>query len=456
MHTGPLSIKFRFDPRSLLIFFAGVLLTSTSSFAHPPLLLNYQGRLLSGTNLVNGTVGLDLRLYDNSSGGALLYADSNAVTVVDGLYSTYLGDQTTAGSLVTALTNAAVWVEVRVNGTPLTPRERLAAVGYALATRGLTVSSNVPPGLVLGTDASGNAMDPTAAGAVIGGGSANTIDTNADYSVVAGGSANIIYEDSQYASIGGGIQNIVGNRSTNAVIAGGANNFIDVASPFAAVLGGDHNRINSLSPYAAVLGGVSNEAAGYAAAAGRRAKARHAGAFVWGDSQDADFASTASNQFLIRAQNGVGINTNAVRSGAALEVSGEAVIGGATNSPRFGMRAVYIDTNGVVFAHPGMEVALRRNSATRALTLINSSVFYYVDCSIRVVTDPDVAGYTTNAQGRAADLVGGHVVTVTNATVTGAGGWEATAVKEQSPGPGFIFHGNSYQHTIGGLVTYWY
>lgn len=45
-------------------------------------------------------------------------------------------------------------------------------------------------------------------------------------------------------------------------------------------------------------------------AAGRSAEAVHEGAFVWGDSDSASFSSTASNQFLVRASNGVGINTN--------------------------------------------------------------------------------------------------------------------------------------------------
>jgi len=34
------------------------------------------------------------------------------------------------------------------------------------------------------------------------------------------------------------------------------------------------------------------------------------GAFVWGDSANADFASTGENQFLVRASGGVGINKN--------------------------------------------------------------------------------------------------------------------------------------------------
>ena len=36
-------------------------------------------------------------------------------------------------------------------------------------------------------------------------------------------------------------------------------------------------------------------------AAGRRAKAIHDGAFVWADSEDADFESSRPDQFIIRA-----------------------------------------------------------------------------------------------------------------------------------------------------------
>lgn len=105
----------------------------------PPHLINYQGRLLNGTNLVNGNVELELRLFKALAGGSPLYVDSNTVTVVDGLYSTFIGDNTVSGSLVEALTNTEVWVEVAVNGVALSPRERLSSVAYSLATRGIRV-----------------------------------------------------------------------------------------------------------------------------------------------------------------------------------------------------------------------------------------------------------------------------------------------------------------------------
>ena len=109
----------------------GVLMTM-GVFAQPPLLMNYQGRILSGTNLLQGAVDLSLRLYENPAGGALLYEDTGTVTVVDSVYATYLGDGTSAGDLVTALSQPAVYLELVVNGTVLSPRERLASVPYAL------------------------------------------------------------------------------------------------------------------------------------------------------------------------------------------------------------------------------------------------------------------------------------------------------------------------------------
>lgn len=114
-----------------------VLATSCSAWLAPvsaqvPELINYQGRLLQGTNLVNGTVGLSLRLFDAATLGTLLYEDSNAVTVVDGMYSTVLGDQTNSGNFAAALTNEQVWLEVAADGTPLSPRERVVASAYAL------------------------------------------------------------------------------------------------------------------------------------------------------------------------------------------------------------------------------------------------------------------------------------------------------------------------------------
>lgn len=100
--------------------------------ADVPQLINYQGYLEDNGSAVNGSVTLALKLYNVASGGAPLYVDSSSVTVSDGLYATLIGDHTISGTLTNALDNTAVWVEVEVNGTTLTPRERLVASAYAI------------------------------------------------------------------------------------------------------------------------------------------------------------------------------------------------------------------------------------------------------------------------------------------------------------------------------------
>jgi hypothetical protein len=78
---------------------------------------------------------------------------------------------------------------------------------------------------------------------------------------------------------------------------------------------------------ATALGYSSTAAGDYALAAGRYAKANHHGTFVWADSQGTDFSSTARDQFLVRAANGVGLGaTNPV---AQLDVRGCASLGHA-------------------------------------------------------------------------------------------------------------------------------
>jgi len=95
-------------------------------------MFRYQGRLVNGTNLVNATLPMSFKLYDALSGGTRLYEDSSSVLVADGLYSTMIGDNTVYGSLTNAMTNAAVYLELTVNGETLAPRERLVSVPYAL------------------------------------------------------------------------------------------------------------------------------------------------------------------------------------------------------------------------------------------------------------------------------------------------------------------------------------
>lgn len=97
-----------------------------------PQFINYQGRLINGTNLVNAQVGLTLRIYTNATTGAYLFEDSNTVTVVDGLYSALLGANPRYGTLTNALASGSVWIQVMINGLALSPREPIGASAFAL------------------------------------------------------------------------------------------------------------------------------------------------------------------------------------------------------------------------------------------------------------------------------------------------------------------------------------
>jgi hypothetical protein len=195
---------------------------------------------------------------------------------------------------------------------------------------GNLISSNAPSATIAG--GSRNDIKTNAAYGTIGGGSDNSIGVNARSATIGGGEGNVnrsgwatiaggeygaIGPNANNATIGGGIWNSVQTNAVCGTIAGGFGN--SVSNTFTTVGGGRENQ--ATNDYATVPGGRNNLAGGaYSYAAGRRAKAVHNGALVWADSTDADFASTAANQFLIRASGGVGIGKNNPTS--ALDVNG--------------------------------------------------------------------------------------------------------------------------------------
>ncbi len=171
----------------------------------------------------------------------------------------------------------------------------------------------------------------TGVGGAIGGGSGHVI--NANYATVGGGLINNVTgvhgtvaggrnntASGTESTVGGGLDNSatsdtstvgggLGNsaESIHATVGGGNAN---EASGFVSTIAGGELNVASAA-YATVPGGRANAASGeYTFAAGRRAKAAHQGAFVWADSNDADFASTADNQFNVRASGGYRLASN--------------------------------------------------------------------------------------------------------------------------------------------------
>lgn len=148
--------------------------------------------------------------------------------------------------------------------------------------------------------------------ATIGGGRNNTVEAPGS-STIGGGSSNT--SSGLRSTVAGGESNVA--SSSGSTIGGGWDN---TASGGASTVGGGEENIAS-GQFSAIPGGSKNTAQGYHSfAAGRRAKATHSGSFVWADPTDVDFATTAENQFLIRANGGVGIGTTSPTQ--ALDVAG--------------------------------------------------------------------------------------------------------------------------------------
>lgn len=219
-------------------------------------------------------------------------------------------------------------------------------VGATIAGGGKDVFSGTdsPNQVIANFGAVGGGIGNTAGdSATVGGGEANT--ASGRDSTIAGGTANLA--DSTDATVAGGELNTASNAEatvgggynnlasgTDSTVAGGVGNS---ATSFDATVGGGNGNTasgdestvgggvtNTASGFgAAVPGGRFNTAAGdYSFAAGRSAQANHDGAFVWGDNNSTTFASTAINQFSVRASGGTRIFSNSTATTGVLLAAG--------------------------------------------------------------------------------------------------------------------------------------
>jgi hypothetical protein len=117
----------------LLVSLAVAGLTIPIAPAAVPSVINYQGRLTDNTpqqNLVEGTVTMVLTLWDAALGGNPLWSETRSVVVARGLFNVLLGEQTPIPPSVFA-DGAGRWLEIKVSGETLTPRQRIAATAFA-------------------------------------------------------------------------------------------------------------------------------------------------------------------------------------------------------------------------------------------------------------------------------------------------------------------------------------
>src|ERR1051326_2010042 len=119
-----------------LLLVALLLMLSVSVFAQTtpaPELLNFQGRIAkpNGTPIADGTYAIRFSLWSAASGGTEKWFQvMNPVLVRNGIFAVLLGN----GNPITADTmNGDIYLEIKVgNDAPLSPRQRIASVAYAL------------------------------------------------------------------------------------------------------------------------------------------------------------------------------------------------------------------------------------------------------------------------------------------------------------------------------------
>lgn len=145
----------------------------------------------------------------------------------------------------------------------------------------------------------------------VGGGGRNRV--LAPYGIVSGGGpidetaldGNVVFDE--YGTIGGGGENVAGlddevvENQSFATVGGGREN---AATALASTISGGNGNVAS-GAYSMIPGGQFNSATGsFSFAAGRSAKATHAGSFVWSDDTGTNLSTSASKTFLARASNG--------------------------------------------------------------------------------------------------------------------------------------------------------
>ncbi|MFV1979785.1 MAG: hypothetical protein ACC655_01415 [Rhodothermia bacterium] len=347
---------------------------SSSVTAQAPDSLSFHGLLTDslGNPVDSNGVGMTFTLY---KAGSAVWTEPQSVDVKAGVFNVLLGKVTDLSTLAFDQP-MDLGIKLDNEASEMSPRTPLAAAAYAKALPGLYTfyrddGTNQSYNVVGG--AANNVVGAGVTGATIGGGGGGIGITSVPNSVlgsfgtVGGGLLNVA--NGPWATVGGGRSNAA--LSSRATVGGGEwNRAIDVAATVGgggsnlasniwATIGGGGSNLASGS-YATVGGGESNGASGDWAtvgggglnraggldatvpgghansargrtsfAAGHAAKAIHNGTFVWNDrsltSGNDSLVSTLENQFLIRADNGVGIGTASPAGNVHIADAGDAV-----------------------------------------------------------------------------------------------------------------------------------
>lgn len=284
----------------------------------------YQGELIQSGLPVTGLADFQFSLWDSASGGAQVGTTIEGLNIplTNGLFTATLdfgnqfdGQQRFLEIAVRRPAGSGTYVV-------LSPRQSLTAAPYAtFALNGGGGGGAQGPQGPQGASGPQGAEGPQGAsgpqGATGPQGEAGAQGAQGPQGVQGGSGA----QGPQGAQ---GTQGVPGNTgSQGAQGPQGAQGAQGPAGSAGAVVGSGTGN-TAAGTNAVAVGGSNNAATGNTShAAGNRAKANHAGVFVWGDSTNADIASTGVNQFLARAAGGAVFFSNAaMNAGVQLAAGG--------------------------------------------------------------------------------------------------------------------------------------
>src|ERR1051326_896829 len=163
-------------------------------------------------------------------------------------------------------------LEIKAKGLRVLRLEPATATNALPQGSGAFAIFSNAPNVVAGAEV--NRVDPTAAGATIGGGGVGALyeydaTTNiffgpfsnhisASSATIAGGMGSTVETNAIFGTIGGGQQNTIQAGAASSTISGGAGNSAGVESPYGFIGGGLVNTIGTNASYAVICGGTDN------------------------------------------------------------------------------------------------------------------------------------------------------------------------------------------------------
>lgn len=176
-----------------------------------PKVLSYQGFLTDQATgaPVTATMSGTFKLYDALTGGNLLYAESQRLTVVNGLINVQIGSITAFPALL--VFDKPYWLEVTVGSDILSPRQPIASTAFAQSAARLVSRKGFE------TAAGDNALNPLSTGAGNVAFGANALSQNTS------GYSNTALGNSALRSSTTGTNNIAIGESSGVQLISGSN-----------------------------------------------------------------------------------------------------------------------------------------------------------------------------------------------------------------------------------------